>query len=76
MERIQNSRELEFAIFCIESIADHLSIDAKQIYDALTKQSDILYDYIVPCYETLHTQSKEYIVEDILQCMTERGISL
>lgn len=76
MERIQNSQELEFAIFCVESIADYLSIDARQVYDALTIQSDILYDYVVPCYETLHTQSKEYIVEDILHYMTERGITL
>lgn len=76
MEHIKNSRELEFAIFCIESIADHLRIDAAQVYQALTVQSDILYDYIVPCYETLHTQSKEYIVEDILHYMTEKGVTL
>lgn len=76
MERIQNSRELEFAIFCIESIADHLCVDAAQVYHALTVHSDILYDYIVPCFETLHTQSKEYIVEDILQYMTEKGVIL
>ncbi len=29
--------------------------------------------YIVPEYEVLHTQSKEYIVDDLLEVMKERG---
>ena len=34
------------------------------IDDALTEQSDILKEYIIPEYVVLHTQSKEYIVDD------------
>lgn len=29
--------------------------------------------YIIPCYEVLHSQSREYIVEDIISLMEERG---
>ncbi|WP_412133162.1 DUF3791 domain-containing protein [Enterococcus cecorum] len=36
------------------------------MYDALTEQLDILKEYIIPEYEVLHTQSKEYIVDDIV----------
>ena len=61
-----NDRELEFAIFCIENVAARLNVDSRQIYDALTEQSDILKEYIIPEYEVLHTQSKEYIVDDIV----------
>ena len=61
-----NDRELEFAIFCIENVAARLNVDSSQIYDALTEQSDILKEYIIPEYEMLHTQSKEYIVDDIV----------
>lgn len=68
------SQELEFAIFCIENTASKLNTNAETVYDALTKKSDILNSYIIPCYETLHTQDKEYIVNDILGVMQDRGV--
>ena len=75
-EKIKTSKELEFAVFCIENLAAKLGVDAMDVYKALTKQSNILYDYIVPEYEVLHTQSKEYIIEDILDVMKERGVEI
>lgn len=73
---IQNENELEFAIFCIENVAQKLKVSADKVYDALTQKSDILNSYIVPCYETLHTQSREYIVDDIISFMHEKGVSV
>lgn len=67
-------RELEFAIFCIENIAQKLQRTADQVYVALAEKSNILNDYIVPEYEMLHTQGKEYIVNDIIEVMKERGV--
>ena len=75
-ERIKNSSELEFAVFCIENIAAKLGVDAERVYQAFTEQSDILHGYIVPEYEVLHTQSREYIVDDLLDVMKERGGSM
>jgi len=75
-ESIKNSRELEFAVFCIENIAGRLGMDAGCVYRMLTEQSDILNGYIVPEYEMLHTQSRDYIVNDILELMRERGIEI
>ena len=40
------------------------------------KKGDILHSYIVPEYEMLHTQSKDYIIDDIIGLMEERGIQL
>ena len=71
---IKNNRELEFVIFCIENVAAYLQKDAREIYDMLTQESDILNTYIVPEYEMLHTQSKEYIVGDIVDVLKERGL--
>ena len=71
---IKNSRELEFVIFCIENVAAYLQKDAREIYDMLTQESDILNTYIVPEYEMLHTQSKEYIVGDIVDVLKEIGL--
>ena len=70
------SRELEFAIFCIENIASRLHVDAQKVYVALSEQTNILNDYIIPEYEVLHTQSKDYIVDDIIDVMHERGVKL
>ena len=67
-QNIEKSRELEFAIFCIENIAAKLGVSAEKVYDALTEKSDILNDYIIPEYEILHTQGKEYIVDRRIRC--------
>ena len=72
-ETIKNSNELEFAVFCIENVAAKLGVDAERVYQAFTEKSDILNGYIVPEYEVLHTQSREYIVDDLIDVMKERG---
>ncbi len=74
--KINNTNELEFAVFCIESIASRLERNAEEIYKMLTEESNILSDYIIPEYEILHTQSKDYIVDDIISLMQERGIKV
>lgn len=71
-----NENELEFAIFCIESIASFLGRDSSQIYKMLARDSDILHTYIIPSYAVLHTQGKEYIVNDIMEVVRERGVCL
>lgn len=38
-ENIKNSRELEFAVFCIENVAARLGVDAKRVYQAFTKKA-------------------------------------
>ena len=73
---ICGSRDLEFAIFCIENVASRLHVDAQKVYVALSEQTNILNDYIIPEYEVLHTQSKDYIVDDIIDVMHERGVKL
>ena len=74
-EPIKNSKELEFAVFCVENVAAKLGVSADKVYKAFTEKSNILNGYIVPEYEVLHTQSKEYIVNDIIELMQERGVS-
>lgn len=75
-EPIRNINELEFAFFCVESVAEKMHSDPVKVYNALAKESDILNSYIVPLYDILHTQSKQYIVDDILAVMKSRGIAL
>ena len=41
-EKIKNSNELEFAVFCIENVAAKLGVNAARVYQAFTEKSDIL----------------------------------
>ena len=71
---IHSDRELEFAVFCIENVADALGKPSDSVYHALTGKGDVLNQYIVPSYDVLHTQGREYIVNDIREVMEERGV--
>lgn len=73
---IENGLELEFAVFCIENVAARLGKPSDEVYRALTGPGDILNQYIIPCYEPLHTQGRDYIVDDILEVMQERGVTI
>lgn len=73
---IKTNKELEFAVFCIENLAAALHTDAKTVYSMLCDKSSILKDYIAPEYEALHTQSKDYIISDIMDVMKERGVRI
>ena len=75
-ETIKNPSELEFVIFCIENVAAKLGVNAERVYQAFTEKSNILNGYIVPEFEVLHTQSREYIVDDLLDVMKERGVEV
>ena len=79
MKKEENSYgidELEFAIFCIENVAIRLSVEPEKVYLALTEQTDILNGYIIPSYDVLHTQGKDYIVDDIISLMNEKGVKI
>ena len=68
--------ETAFAIFCIENVAQYLGVDSAAVYTAFAKNSDILDGYIIPCYDALHTQGKDYIVNDLVELMQEKGVAL
>ena len=76
MEReiIYDISVLEYVLFCIEGIAKKLGKDGREVYQILTEDSDIVNSYIVPSYDVLHTQGKDYIIEDILDVMKKRGL--
>ena len=69
-----NGDTLLFTVFCIEGIAEHLSMDGTEVYRLLTGEGDILGTYILKHYDTLHTQSKEYIVDELVGLMKKEGL--
>jgi hypothetical protein len=65
--------QLDFVTFCVGSLADALHWSASRVYGAL-RSSGLLDNYIVPCYDVLHTFGKEYIVEDLTEALREKGM--
>jgi hypothetical protein len=74
MNRDITKDESFFAVFCIESLSEELGIPGNEVYDLLTEKSDILDSYIIGCYDTLHTQGREWLVEDLIDLMKRRGV--
>lgn len=66
--------ELFFSVFCIENIAKKTEKTPKEICNAMMEKTHILQDYILPCYDILHTQGKEYIVNDIVSLMKDKKV--
>lgn len=67
--------QLDFATFCIGNLAVKLNIPQREVYNQL-KTSGILFDYIIKGYDVLHTFSKEYLMNDIISYMNEKGLKL
>jgi hypothetical protein len=70
-----NKDQLDFAIFCIENVAERLGIKGDKAYKLLAADSHLLDDYIIPSYDSLHTQGKDYIINDIIDYMREEGLA-
>ncbi|MBO6024019.1 MAG: DUF3791 domain-containing protein [Bacteroidales bacterium] len=66
----QTQRETAFVIFCIENTALRLGISGAEVYWELQKANGIS-EYLYPSYPTLHTQSKEYIVDEVIQYLAQ-----
>lgn len=68
-----DKRTLKFVTFCIRKLADYLKLPIGEVYQRLEK-SGILYGYIVPAYDVLHTFGTKYIVDDLTEYMKEKGV--
>jgi hypothetical protein len=69
-----NHETLLWAVFCVHYIAEHLHKSEAEVYELLTGKGNLLDTYILPYYNVLHTQGKDYIVEEIVTLMREEGI--
>lgn len=64
---------MEFITYCISKLSYMLGLSQGEVYHRL-KESGILYDYIVPSYDVLHTFGSRYLMEDIMDYMREKGV--
>lgn len=67
-----SSDQLDFVTYCIGNLSMRLQLPQRTIYLKL-KDSGILDNYIVKGYEVLHTFGKEYLMDDLITYMQEKG---
>ena len=68
-------KELTFVVFVLHDLGQHWNMTTPEVYDILNS-TGILDDYIIKCYDVLHTQGKEYLVEDITDFVKEKGVNV
>ena len=71
IELNNEERVIEFLSFCIENFKVKHSMSGKDVA-ILFKQSGVL-EFVSNGYEALHTQGKEYILEEIEIFLKNRG---
>lgn len=69
-----DENSFSFTIYMIHACANRWNVAPSRVYQAL-KTSGCLDRYLIPCYDILHTQSTDYVVQDIEEYLEERGIS-
>lgn len=57
------TREDNFLIYCLEEYKNAKNLTGKQVIQLFEKHQ--VTDYILECYEALHTTGANYIINDI-----------
>lgn len=68
-----DDKTLKFVTWLISKLSEHLKMPQSEVFQRLFK-SGILYNYIVPSYDVLHTFGSRYLMEDITDFMREEGV--
>ena len=61
-------RRIHFAVMAIESGARKLRISGKEMHDRLSKQG-LIKNRLIKRYEELHTQSLDWVADDIAETL-------
>ncbi len=61
---------LAFISTCIEATARTLGVSYIEVFNRM-QHLGMIENYIFPNYETLHTESRENLVLDMISCMEE-----
>ena len=66
----KTKRILAFVATCVEATARTLDISYKEVFKRMMSLG-LIDNYIYPNYEVFHSESRENIVKDLIECMQE-----
>ncbi|MBO6187223.1 MAG: DUF3791 domain-containing protein [Prevotella sp.] len=64
----EQERVYTFVCSCIESAAVTMGCKASDMYRRMERVG-LIHDYIIPCYDTLHTESRENVTADVIETL-------
>lgn len=64
-----------FVVYMIHACADGWNTSPANVYGAI-KKSGCLDEYLIPCYDVLHTQSTDYVVHDTGEYLKKRDVAV
>lgn len=67
----ENYRKIHFAVMAIESGAKKLGVSAPEMVCRLEKVG-LIHNRLIRHYDILHTQSLEYVADDIVETLLNR----
>lgn len=74
----EEERIIIFVSSCIESVAEKLGSKPSEVYRRMERVG-LIQDYIIPCYDTIHSESRENVTADIIETLEfwekKKGIS-
>ena len=70
LEFDRTKRVLAFVATCIEATARTLNTSYEEVFSRMMSLG-LIDKYIYPNYEVLHSESREIIVKDLIECMQE-----
>ena len=68
-----NDEQLKFSVFIINQFSKAIGKPSTVVFNFLA-ESGVLDDYIIGCYDTLHTLGREYLIDDIKGLLHDRGV--
>lgn len=57
-----------FIASCVENAASVEKISPEEMYERM-RNVNLIEDYILPCYDVLHTESRNNVTQDVLQTL-------
>ena len=79
MERVvelsSDEIKMAFVASCIEGAARKMGVSYREAYERMNNVG-MIDDYLLGCYDALHTESREYVTEDVIECLFNNFCSL
>lgn len=72
MIKHENKKEIFFAVWLINQLARAWNMGDSEVYKILEREH-LVGEYILECYDVLHTQGREYLVAEITDAGKEQG---
>ncbi len=67
-DNIQQYRNIHLIIMAIEGASARMNLSGSEVYKML-KKHNLVHNYLLEYYEELHTQSKEWLADSIVETL-------